>query len=196
MRPDARKSGADCANFDIAAYLDGELTPADEILIEHHFSVCERCLGEFDLQKQMLSALDSAMAEEIAGRSVPANFAKVVTVNAESSVSGIRTPAERFRALFVCAFLLLLVTVSLGTEAGSVAFDASQRAASQAFSVAGFLVHFVYEVGIGIGVVLRYIGHGVVYNSLVSAAVSLLFFTLSSVALSRMILRYNRGSKA
>lgn len=196
MRPDTRKSGTDCANFDIAAYLDGELTPTEEILIERHFSICEHCLSEFDLQKLMLSALDSAMAEAPGDREVPSNFARIVTVNAESSVSGIRNPAERYRALLVGAFLFLLVTVSLGTEAGSVAFDASQKAASQAYSVAGFLVHFVYEIGTGIGVVLRYIGHGVVFNSLVSSAVSLLFFTLSSVALSRMILRYNRGSKA
>ncbi|HUF05320.1 MAG TPA: zf-HC2 domain-containing protein [Aridibacter sp.] len=196
MRPDPRKSGADCANFDVAAYLDGEISPSEEILIEQHFSVCENCLSEFQLQKKMLSALDNALSYDPAVRGVPANFAKVVTVNAESSVTGIRNPPERFRALFVCAFLLLLVTVSLGTEAGSVAFDASQKAASQAFSVAGFIVHFLYEVGIGVGVVLRYVGQGVVYNSLVSAAVSLLFFTLSSVALSRMILRYNRGSKA
>ncbi|MCO6510192.1 MAG: zf-HC2 domain-containing protein [Aridibacter famidurans] len=196
MRPDARKSGADCANFDIAAYLDGELSPSEEIRIERHFSVCTNCLSEFDLQKRMLSALDSALTDGPASREVPANFAKIVTVNAESSVSGIRNPSERFRAVFVCAFLLLLVTVSLGTEAGSVAYDASQKAAMQAFSVAGFLVHLVFEIGTGIGVVLRYIGHGVVYNSLVSAAASLLFFTLSSVALSRMIVRYNRGSKA
>ncbi|QQS42454.1 MAG: zf-HC2 domain-containing protein [Acidobacteriota bacterium] len=196
MRPDARKSGADCANFDVAAYLDGELSPSEEILIEQHFAVCTSCLSEFDLQKRLLSALDSAMAEGPALKDVPANFARVVTVNAESSVSGIRNPSERFRAVFVCAFLLLLVTVSLGTDAGSVAFDTSQKAAQQAFSVAGFLVHFVFEVGTGIGVVLRYVGHGVVYNSLVSAAASLLFFTLSSVALSRMVVRYNRGSKA
>lgn len=190
MRPDARKSGTDCANFDIAAYVDGELSPSEELEIERHFSACDACLSEFNLQKQILSALDSAFTEE---REVPAGFARAVTVNAESNLNGIRNPVERFRALFVCAFLLLLVTVSLGTEAGSVAFTASQAAASQAVSVIGFFLHFFYEIGIGIGVVLRCTGYGLIRGSFLTAALSLLVFVSSSIALSRMITRYNRG---
>ena len=95
----------------------GTLTEG-KIVLEKHLAHCKSCLNELNLQKKMLSALDFAFSEgnNQAEIELPANFAKVVAVTAESGVSGLRRPEERSRAFFLCPGLFLSVIVGLGTE--------------------------------------------------------------------------------
>ena len=183
-----------CDGNDIAAYLDGELHPDDESRVEAHFSVCSQCRDELALQKEILSAIDSAMEAPGRGPDVPPNFARVVTVNAESSISGIRTPGERFKAAFIGAALLLLITASLSTPAGSSVYAAAEKTVVKVFAVVGIFVHSALDLLVGIGVVLRCFGQGVLFNSVLSGAVTVSLFGLSVLMLSKLVVRYNRSS--
>lgn len=194
MKADHQICDAGCDGNDIAAYLDGELHPEDESRIEVHFSACRRCRDELELQKEILSAIDSAMESPGQGLEVPPNFARIVTVNAESSISGIRAPGERFKAAFIGAALLLLITASLSTHAGMSAYVAAEKTAVKIFAVIGIFVHSTLDLVIGIGVVLRCFGQGVFFSSVLSGAVTLTLFGLSLLMLSKLIVRDNRTS--
>ena len=131
-----------CPRAEIAAYIDGELLPREELVLEAHVSVCKDCLAELNLQKQMLSVLDFGLSDK-AEIELPANFAKVVAVRAESGVCGLRSKEERFRALFLCAFLFLVFLMVLGVETGNV-FAVFVKFAEQVFAFAGFVLNLVY----------------------------------------------------
>lgn len=195
MGPENRKSGGSCRKFDIGAYLDGELPLQDELMIEEHFTRCAACSHELNIQKRMLSAIDSAFAGETEALEIPADFARTVTANAESNVSGIRKPGERYRAALAAVTLLFLVSVSLATDAGAMALTASQKVVEQSFSVIGFGLHFIYETGIGFGVVLRCLGSGVLFGSAASAVLALILFVVSTAVLSVFALKSVRSSK-
>ena len=98
-QPDAKIEERECPRADIAAYIDGELTPREELALELHLAACPDCTGELNLQKQMLRALDCGLKDRTEIE-LPKNFAKTVATRAESNVSGLRSKEERFRALF------------------------------------------------------------------------------------------------
>jgi anti-sigma factor RsiW len=133
---------------DIAAYLDGELSADREVEIELHFAGCSACGEELNLQKSLLRHLDVELKDG-ADIDLPRDFAKVVTANAESTVAGLRRSRERFNALFICGALGLFVLLSFGIGAGTSLFF------EQVAAVAVFLGHFVYDVCLGIVVILR-----------------------------------------
>ena len=108
-----------CRTSEIAAYIDGELSSQAEFKLEMHFAVCPSCKSKLNEQKTLLCALDFALDNE-QEIELPANFTKVIIATAESKVSGLRRPQERFKALFICAALFLLVILGLGSETESV----------------------------------------------------------------------------
>ena len=132
----------------IAAYLDGELSPERELALEMHIASCYDCGDELNLQKQLLLGLDIGLKHGI-DIDVPRDFAKIVVANAESTVAGLRRPRERSNALFICGALGLFVLLSFGVSAGtSLFFD-------QVTAVASFIGHLVYNLFIGVVVILR-----------------------------------------
>ena len=175
---------------DIAAYIDGELSPGEELTLEMHLAVCKRCGEELTEQKKLLRALSFVLESE-REIELPANFTRTVIVNAESKVSGLRRPQERFRALFVCAALFLLVILGLGAETKSV-FDASAKFADQMIAVGSFLWNLVYDVAIGAAIIMRSLGHQLVFNSSASLAFVIGLFFVLLIVLSRYVARSNR----
>ena len=109
-----------CPRTELAAYIDGELAPREELELEAHLAVCPLCVFELNGQKRLLSALDFALEGEKHFK-LPENFTKVVVANAESKVNGLRCPQERLRAFFVSAALILFVVVGIGGDAKTVA---------------------------------------------------------------------------
>ena len=88
-----------------------------------HLAHCPACAEELNEQKKMLCALDIALIEDEKEFELPENFTRVVVANAESSVGGLRQPQERFKTLFVCAALFLLVLLGLlGTVTRPISF--------------------------------------------------------------------------
>src|SRR2546421_46883 len=108
-----------CPLDEIASYIDGELDAPREMELDAHFSQCAACSDELNLQKQFLCSLESSLKHE-SELELPPNFTKQIVANAESTVSGLRRPRERFNALFICAGLMLFILFALGPDAGRV----------------------------------------------------------------------------
>ncbi len=179
-----------CPSNEIAAYIDGELSPREELDLEMHLAVCASCQAKLNEQKKLLCALDFVLESE-KQIELPANFTKVVVANAESNVSGLRRPQERFKALFICAALFLLVILGFGGETETV-LNTFAKFGEQVFAVGGFAVHLIYNFAVATAVILRSLSHQIVFNSAVSVAFLVMFFVISLFALSRLIVRYNR----
>lgn len=180
-----------CPPSEISAYVDGELSPREELELELHFAVCKECLEELNLQKQMLCALDFGLDDkpEI---ELPKNFAKVVATRAESHVSGLRSKEERFRALFLCVLLFLIVLVGLGAETGKF-FATSARLVEQIVAVIGFVGHLAFDLAMGVTIILRSLSGQFVFNSAMSFLIIACLLMFSAVLLSRLIYRYKRS---
>lgn len=176
-----------CPRAEIAAYVDGELASAEELALEMHFVGCPICTATLNQQKHLLRALDLAFEPE-QEIELPANFTKTVVANAESRVSGLRRPNERFTALFICAALFLLVIAGLGRET-ETALVSSGKIFDRSFAVFGFFTHLVYDVSIGAAVILRPLCAHLISRFAFAPAFILLIFAGSVLAFSRMMFR-------
>ena len=179
----------ECSREKIAVYLDGELDPREELMLEKHLASCSTCLSELNLQKQMFSALDSVFDDK-AEITLPENFAKVVAIHAETNVKGLRSNDERFRALFFCTVLFLLVMTGLGVE---TAFDSLGKFGEQVATVISFTGHLTYDLIIGITVVLRSVGNQPEVNSALTVFMMIGVCIIPAVILSRYIESSNRS---
>ena len=166
---------------DIAAYIDGELLPREELELASHLTVCGECRKEINEQKKLLCVLGFALENE-KEIELPKNFTKIVVANAESKVSGLRRPQERSTALFVCAALFLLVLLGLGRETETV-WNTFADFAEQFLVVAGFAFHLFYDIALGTAIVFRSVGSHLIYNSTVSLALTVVIFSFSLLAL-------------
>lgn len=180
---------SECPRPEIAAYVDGELTPREEFELEMHFAACASCAEELNEQKKLLRALDFVLEEpEI---ELPKDFTKVVVANAESRVSGLRGQNERYNALFVCSALSILVFAFFGSEAQSV-LASSRVVVEQLFALGGFLAHLSYDIAVGATVVVRSLCFRFVFNSAISLVLVTIVFGFSALIFSRLMLRYKR----
>lgn len=141
----------DCPSIEIAAYLDGELTPGEELRLEMHLACCHICSEELNVQKQIVNVLSGSLDDV---PELPKDFAKVVVTSAESSVGGLRKSGERTSALLVSAALFIVVMFTLGAAAPG-AFTGFFNAASGVYAVASFVIHFIFDVAEGITILLR-----------------------------------------
>ena len=144
-----------CKISEIADYLDGELSVKKENEIELHLIGCETCREELNFQKQFLGALDTE-PENLP--ELPENFTKSTVIKAESNVEGLRGKDERFRAVFICAGLFLLVILGLGSETKTV-FSAFGSFVNQVLAVGGFVVRFLFDLTVGFTVIVKFISH-------------------------------------
>ncbi len=176
---------------EIAAYIDGELLPREELALEMHLTICKTCSYELNEQKKLLCALDYALENE-REIELPANFTRVVVTAAESKVSGLRCPQERAKAFFVCATLFLLILLSFGGDTETV-LSAFGKFAEQFLAVGALAAHIVYDVAVGTIIILRSLGNQFVFNSSLTFGFLVVFFVISLIALSRSIIRYNRS---
>ena len=141
----------DCPSIEIAAYLDGELSPTDELYLEAHIGNCHVCGEELNSQKQLINALSCSLDD---APELPRDFAKFVVVNAESSVGGLRRSNERLTAMYVCGALFFVVMFTLGAAAPG-AFAAFFSVIEKAYAVLSFVLHFIFDVSEGVIILLR-----------------------------------------
>ena len=191
MIEETAKIQTSCPREEIAAYIDGEINPREELELEMHFAVCKPCTEELNSQKKLLCALDSFCLNE-REIELPENFTKVIVTTAESNVSGLRRPQERRNALFICSALFLLVLLGLGGETDAV-LGTFGKFAEQFVAVIGFVAHLVYDIAFGITVILRSLSSQFVFDSAVSFGFVAVFFLISVLTLSRLVIKYNRA---
>lgn len=178
-----------CPSVDISAYIDGELSLERELEMEVHFSSCSGCSLELNQQKQFLCGLDSSLKREN-DLELPPDFARSIVANAESTVSGLRRPNERFNAAFICAALLLFVLFVLGSEAAG-ALGPITNFFDQVFAVGGFFAHLVYSIFVGISVVIR-AAAAQFSPDLMAGSASILLFAAILLFISRRVWRIRR----
>jgi len=147
------QTGIDCPSSEIAAYIDGELSPLEQAGLDEHLAACSDCRTELNYQKSFLFALNSSLENEKEFE-LPKNFTKTIIANAESSVSGLRGSNERFTALFICAALLLFALFALGSDA-ELMFRASGKAVEGLLALGLFALHFVYDISLSGAVIAR-----------------------------------------
>jgi hypothetical protein len=143
----------ECPRDEISSYIDGELDPGQELELELHFASCQKCTEDLTLQRQFLCALDASLENE-PEIELPKDFTRVVVASAESRVSGLRRPTERFNAAFICSGLFLVMMFSIGAASGDalgIVFHILEKTAT----VASFLGHMAYDVAIGTIIVIR-----------------------------------------
>lgn len=191
MNPPASTIDKICPRSQLSAYIDGELLPREELELELHLAGCVKCTAELNEQKKMLCVLSVALEYE-KEIELPANFTKVVVATAESSVSGLRRPQERFKALFICAALFLVVLIGLGSETETV-FGSFWKLGEQVLAVGGFALHLIYDISIGVTVVMRSLTRHLVFGSSLPPVflIGTLFVLL--LAFSRFAARQNRA---
>ncbi len=183
-----------CSRAEIAAYVDGELSPHDEIALEMHLAACESCAAELNEQKKLLQALDFSLEDEKEFE-LPPDFAKIVTARAESSVSGLRRPTERYNALLMCSALLLLIVFGFGSGTES-AFQSFGKLFEQVFTVAGFVGHLIFDIAVAIAVIVRSLCAKFVYNSSGLLVFVALIFGVSTILFSRLMFRHSNALKS
>lgn len=178
---------SECPSVDICAYIDGELSPQREIELEQHFAGCPVCTEELNIQKKILFAISSSLENE-PEIELPKNFTKVIVANAESRVSGLRRPKERYNAVFICCGLFLFCLFASGADASrffATTFDLFEKVAA----VGAFAAHVAYDFGIGAVIILRSISSQFLSNSIFSLIVPGMV-AISLFILSRLILLY------
>lgn len=185
MKEQAGKSEQSCPRAEIAAYVDGELTPAQELVLEQHLAACEACRAELNEQKKLLCALDFLLDEKPAEIEIPKNFARVVATRAESNVSGLRNREERRRAVFLCASLGLLALVGLGAEAQRV-FAISGAVFEQVLALAVFVGHLIYDIAFGVVVILRSLANQTVVSGALLVVFLIGFWLVTRFAFARL----------
>lgn len=191
MQKQTEKLNNSCPSAEIAAYIDGELSSSAEMELEKHFTVCGECHKEFNEQKKLLYALDFAFDEksEIV---LPENFTKTIVIQAESNVSGLRRRGERFRALYLCAILFLLIIVGLGSETEAV-FSASTIFVEQVITVAGYTVHLVFNIAVALTTILRIISGQIIFSPVFGILAFAVFLMLLVYLSSRLLALFDRS---
>ncbi len=184
------KKEFDRFSHEIAAYLDCELDPARESEFEAHLAECTRCSDILNQQKAFFCGLNASLGND-KGIDLPANFAKSVVANAESTVSGLRRPRERFNALFICAGLFLFALFALGAGAGDL-FGQLSAGVDQIFAIGGMIGRFVYSILGGLLVIIRSFSSQFQIGFLATATVGLVF-AFATLLLSRMVIRIRRA---
>ncbi len=181
----------ECPRDGLAAYIDGELSSREELDLEMHIADCKKCAVELNDQKRLLFALDFALEDE-ADFKLPENFTRVVVANAESKVSGLRCPKERFRAISVIVGLFLMFILGLGGQTKAFT-NTFLKIGEQFLAVGGFALHLIYNIAVGASLILRSFFSQFVFNSSFSIVFPVIFFCLALFILSRFISRYNHS---
>lgn len=185
-----------CAREEIAAYLDGELGPAPSAELEEHLLECPACEEELRMQRRLLSELDSALADDVC-LEMPENFAQVVAARAQSDLRGVRDPAERARALRLCALLAAASFALLGGAAIGESVLAPLRALwAGAAALLSFVGRALFDAGAGVAVISRGVGGHLLFGQRPLGLLAILLFASAAIMLRRMIMGYHRSRAA
>lgn len=180
----------DCPRDEIASYIDGEMPLSEETVFEDHLSRCEACRSEFKDQKEFLLALSSSLDSE-KDIPLPKDFTRTIVANAESRVTGLRLPRERFTAIFICAALFLFALFAFGSDAGTV-WSIFGGAAEKILAVGSYLMRSVFGVSLSIAVIARSLLSHIGGLSWILPLLLIVVCAMALFLLSRLIIRNNR----
>jgi anti-sigma factor RsiW len=180
-----------CETENIAAYIEGDLEPALHTLLEEHLKGCAHCTSELLAQRLFMCELDSALANPL-DLEVPANFARVVAVQAKSDMRGMRNSSEHARALRFCIILGLAAFALLGFASSKAIIVSVRSFAGRVFGALSFFAELIFNAAAGFTVVSRVVSRGLISDSRLAGLVGVLLVVLAVAVLSRLITRYHR----
>jgi predicted anti-sigma-YlaC factor YlaD len=180
-----------CETEKIAAFIDGELEPSEYAALEEHISHCSSCTSELQAQRVFMCELNSALAGA-AELAVPADFARVVAVHAESDMRGVRDRSEHTRALQFCIILGLAAFALLGVTSSKAVILSAQTMANKTVGILGLLGKAVYNAAAGFTVISRVLSGGLIADSRLVGLIALVVVALAVGLLSLLIARYHR----
>jgi anti-sigma factor RsiW len=151
MNKPGKEAAIECPSIDIAAYIDGELTPDGELKLESHIACCRVCMDELNLQKHFVNALNLSLQDT---PELPNDFTKRIVTTAESNVRGLRRRRERLDAMFITAGLGLFVLFTLGAKAPG-ALSTAASTVGGLIAVIDVATHALYDFSVGVVVILR-----------------------------------------
>jgi hypothetical protein len=135
--------------------------------------------------------LDSALANPL-DLEVPANFARVVAVQAKSDMRGMRNSSEHARALRFCIILGLAAFALLGFASSKAIIVSVRSFAGRVFGALSFFAELIFNAAAGFTVVSRVVSRGLISDSRLAGLVGVLLVVLAVAVLSRLITRYHR----
>ena len=135
--------------------------------------------------------LDSAMASPF-DLAVPANFARVVAVHAESDMRGARDAGERKRALRFCIILGLAAFALLGFASSKAVILSLRSVAVKVLGALSLFAQGVFDAAAGLIVLARVVSRGLIADSRLAGVTGLLLVVLAVGVLSLLISRYHR----
>lgn len=180
-----------CEPENIAAYIEGDLDSSARIALEEHIKQCDGCVLELQEQRRFMCELDSAFRSpfELA---VPANFAQVVAVHAESDMSGLRNTAEHKRALQFCILLGLTAFILLGAAASKAEIAGAAAVVNKAAGILGLVARTIYEAVAGLASMGRLLSRSLIAASPITGLAGFVIIAIALGLLSLLIVRYHR----
>lgn len=180
-----------CETEKIAAFIDGDLEPSERATLEEHINHCSRCTSELQAQRMFMCELDSALAGSY-DLAVPADFARVVAVHAESDMRGVRDRKEHTRALQFCIILGLAAFSLLGVASSKAVIFSAQTLANKTVGILGLFGNTIYDAAAGFTVTSRVISGGLIAGSRLAGLTALVVVCLAIALLFLLISRYHR----
>jgi hypothetical protein len=180
-----------CETEKIAAFIDGDLEPSEHAALEEHISQCSSCTLELQAQRLFMCELNSAFAGA-AELAVPANFARVVAVHAESDMRGVRDRKEHTRALQFCIILGLAAFALLGVTSSKAVFASAETLANKTIGILGLFGKAVYNLAAGFTLVSRVLSGGLIADSRLAGLIAMVVVALAVGLLFVLISRYHR----
>ena len=178
-----------CDERVIAAYIDGELEPANRILVEQHLDGCDDCRGELQAHQLFVCELDSVLTHTDVA--VPADFSRVVAARATSDMRGIRSASENKKALLFCLILAVTALGLLSETSRAAAFKTAREITRTLGSTLNVLWTAFYDMVASVTVISRVVSRKLIVESN-SLGLLLVLFALAIFLLSRMIVSYHR----
>ena len=183
----------------VSAYLDGELSPSDELRFEMHTAACAGCFAELNEQKRLLSVLDSAFDETFAGQGeaeieLPKDFAKIVATRAESNFNGLRRPQEwLFAALLIALLFVMGIGFGIFLKKSEIVSLLLNETTKIIWAIGNFFIGFGYDVSLSLVVVFRSLSRHFFFSSGITAFILLVCLLVSFFLLSRLLLRFHKN---
>ncbi len=180
-----------CETEKIAAFIDGDLGPSQRAALEEHIKHCSSCTSELQAQRLFMCELDSALAGSH-DLNVPANFARVVAVHAESDMRGVRDRKEHTRALQFCIILGLAAFALLGVTSSKAVIFSAQTLANKTVGILELFGKTIYDAAAGFTVISRVFSGGLIADSRRAGLTALVVVAIAIGLLSLLISRYHR----
>jgi predicted anti-sigma-YlaC factor YlaD len=176
----------------IAAYIDGEMSLAEQVVFEKHLDTCPECQTELRLHQQFSCELDSALTSQVEVV-IPTDFSRMVAARAISDMGGVRSSAEKKKAVIFCLILAVGGFVLMGGPTRQLTLSLIRRLIGMTVGLVDLVWRAMYDLVLSVGVLSRVVSRKLIVETGNGRTVVVLL-ALAALLLSRLIVNYHRTS--